>query len=303
MKIIRQIILWAALFGAFSILFYVFPKKTEPLPEASGDNGIIYLQTGEGILPLPLRDYLIGAVAGEMPASFGPEALKAQAVAIRTYLMASGRHDEADICADSRCCLAYKNPCELKEFWGGDYEKNLTLVSAAVDATAGSYLTYGDEPIQAVFHASSGGSTEDSAALWDPLPYLVSVPTPETTDTVQNLVSQVSVSPEDMASTLSLTTDKDPAHWIQDIRYSDSGRVKGIYLCDKAFTGAYIRSAFSLRSTNFEINWDGENFVFTVTGHGHGVGMSQYGAKLLAADGYTYREILAHYYPETVLVE
>ena len=300
MKIFRQLFLWSTIFGAFCLLFYIFGKEESHIPDVSESDEIFLLHNGESVA-LPLREYLIGALAAEMPATFGQEALKAQAVAIRSYLMVSGKHDNADICSDSGCCLAYKGPYELMEFWGVDYEEYLAVISDAVDATAGQYLVYRDEPIQAVFHASSGGSTEDSDALWDAIPYLVSVSTPETAESVENLVSHVYVSPEEMATTLTLPADKDPSLWIQDIRCSDSGRVKGIYIGGKAFTGAYIRSAFNLRSTDFTLTWDGTQFVFTVTGHGHGVGMSQYGAKLLAADGYTYREILAHYYPGTEL--
>ena len=302
MKIFRQLLLWSVIFGAFCLLFYICSPEEQPHPTPSGDEKTVLLLRNNDVVSIPLRDYLIGAVAGEMPVSFGEEALKAQAVAIRSYLLATKRHENASICDDSRCCLAYKDLSLLQEFWGADYEENLAHVSAAVDATSGSYLIYRDEPVQAVFHASSGGATEDSAALWGALPYLVSVSTPETTATVDNLVSYVYVSPEEMAAILSLPADNDPSLWIQDIRHSDSGRVKGIYIGDKAFTGPYIRSAFGLRSTDFALEWDGEGFLFTVTGHGHGVGMSQYGAMLLAAEGYTYRDILAHYYPQTQLV-
>lgn len=303
MNIFRQIFLWASLFGAFCLLFYFFGADPTPVPSLKGDTGTIDLLADGEVMTLPLRDYLISAVAGEMPASFGTEALKAQAVAIRTYTLASRRHESAPICTDSQCCLAYMDTNTLQERWGLNYKENLAAITQAVDDTAGQYLTYGDEPIQAVFHASSSGSTEDSAALWAPLPYLIPVETPETADTVANLISRVAVSPEEVASALALNTDTLPSEWVQDIRLTDSGRVKGVLLGGKAFTGAYLRSTFALRSTDFTLDWDGTDFVFTVTGHGHGIGMSQYGAKLLAAEGYTYAEILAHYYPGTVLVE
>ena len=301
MKILRHFILWAALFGGFCLLFYFFREETEPVLPYTAETEVITLLSGEETISLPLRDYLIGAVAGEMPASFGSEALKAQAVAIRTYLMASKRHENADICGDSRCCLAYANICRLQELWGKDYEENLARISHAVDSTAGEYLTYMDEPIQAVFHASSGGMTEASAAIWTPLPYLVSVSSPESVETLSNLVSTVSLSPEELSSALGLKPSTPPEEWLQSTRTHESGRVKGLLLCGKAFTGEHIRSIFSLRSTNFDLMWTGSEFLFTVTGHGHGVGMSQYGAKLLAEQGYTYDEILAHYYPGTEL--
>lgn len=300
MNIFRRIFLWAALFGAFCLLFYYFGKDASA-PAPTADEGTLRLLTDGGTTTLSLREYLIGAVAGEMPVSFGSEALKAQAVAIRTYLLASGQHDDAQVCANSACCLAYADEPSLRERWGEAYEDNLAVIARAVDTTAGQYLIYGDEPIQAVFHASSGGSTEDSGALWEPLPYLISVTTPETADTVDGLISRVTVSPEELSAALGLDTDAPPQDWIQDLRLSDSGRVKGVLLAGKAFTGTWLRSIFSLRSTDFTLAWDGADFVFTVTGYGHGVGMSQYGAKLMAAEGYTYAEILAHYYPGTEL--
>ena len=301
MNIYRRIFLWVALFGAFCLLFYFFGETHTPSSAQEADVGDVRLLKDGEVFVLSLRDYLIGAVAGEMPVSFGEEALKAQAVAIRTYLLASERHDDADICADSQCCLAWADFLTLQERWGENYETNLALVARAVDDTAGMYLTYEDKPIQAVFHASSGGTTESSAAVWASLPYLVSVETPETADTVENLISQVAISPEEFAAALELEPTDSPEDWIQDIRLSDSGRVKGVLLCGKAFTGTYIRTLFSLRSTDFDLTWNGTQFIFTVTGHGHGVGMSQYGAKLLAQQGYTYADILAHYYPGTNL--
>ena len=303
MKIIRQLFLWGALFGAFCLLFFLFGEDAPYIPESTADVEPVALLLGDTTVSLSLRDYLIGAVAGEMPAEFGEEALKAQAVAIRTYLLSAKKHHEAHVCADSRCCLAYKSNEDLKALWGENYEENFARIATAVDSTAGEYITYMDKPIQAVFHASSEGSTEDSAALWGALPYLVSVETPEAAETVSNLVTKVTVSPEEMAHKLGLQTDAPPPEWVEDIRYSDSGRVKGVLLAGKAFTGAYLRSAFFLRSTDFILQWDGENFIFTVTGHGHGVGMSQYGANLLAVGGYTYQEILAHYYSGTELMK
>lgn len=301
MNIFRRIFLWAVLFGAFCLLFYFFGEPSAPLPDSLRDEGIIEMHTAGGTMSVPLRDYLIGAVAGEMPASFEAEALKAQAVAIRTYLLASKKHDNAQICGDSRCCLAYKSESELEAMWGSEFSRNYARIAGAVDSTAGQYLTYGDKPIQAVFHASSGGTTEDSDALWGALPYLIPVATPETKDTVSNLVSLVTVSPGELAAALELDTDCPPSDWIQGIRLTDSGRVKGVLLAGKAFTGSYLRSVFALRSTDFALTWDGTNFIFTVTGHGHGVGMSQYGADLLARQGCTYDAILAHYYPGTEL--
>ena len=179
---------------------------------------------------------------------------------------------------------------------------SLAAVAAAVAATDGQYLTYGGDIIQAVFHASSAGATEDSAAVWAAQPYLVSVASPETADTVPGLVSGAAFSPDELASLLGITPEGAPDTWLGDIVPDSAGRVESISLGGKTFSGGYVRSALGLKSTDFQVVYDGTDFVFTVRGSGHGVGMSQYGAKLLADDGWTYREILAHYYPGTELV-
>lgn len=300
MRPIRRFLLPALLFGALCLLFR-FAAPEDP-PDVDKNARLNILHNGQ-VLSVTLEDYLIGAVAAEMPVSFGPEALKAQAVAIRTYVLSGRRHESARICTDSSCCLAWCDPEALRTAWGDRYEKNLAAVARAVAATDGEYLVYDGAPIQAVFHASSGRLTEDSSALWGDLPYLKSVSTPETEESVPGLVTTVSVPADILAETLALTTDAPPAQWISAIRRNDAGRVKGILIAGKAFTGAAMRRLFGLRSTAFDLDWDEETetFVFTVTGHGHGIGMSQYGAKLLAAEGWSYRDILAHYYPGAVL--
>lgn len=298
MRSIRRLLLPALLFGALCLLF----RCTVPEDPSDVDKTarLKILHNGQ-VLSVTLEDYLIGAVAAEMPVSFGSEALKAQAVAIRTYVLSGLRHESARVCTDSTCCLAWCDPESLHTIWGDRYEENRDAVARAVAATDGEFLVYDGAPIQAVFHASSGGLTEDSGALWDGLPYLQSVSTPETEESVPGLVTSVSVPADILAETLSLSTDAPPAQWISAIRRNDAGRVKGVLIAGKAFTGAAMRRLFGLRSTAFDLFWDGETFVFTVTGHGHGIGMSQYGARLLAEDGWNYRDILAHYYPGATL--
>lgn len=299
MKHIRKLLLITILFLALCLVFYLFDTTEAPSVDASAAVAVLH---GEEVMTLSLREYLRGVVAAEMPVTFGPEALKAQAVAARTYILTARRHENARVCTDSACCLAWCGEEALRAAWGESFEENLAAVDGAVSATDGQYLVYENEPIQAVFHASSGGATEDSGAIWSALPYLQSVSTPETADTVPGLVTTVTVPADILADTLALDTQDAPAQWIEAVRRNDAGRVKGVLLAGKAFTGACIRRAFGLRSTDFDLAWDGANFVFTVTGHGHGVGLSQYGAKLLAADGWKYADILAHYYPGTELV-
>lgn len=266
---------------------------------------------GDEPVEMTMGDYIRGVVAAEMPADFGAEALKAQAVAARTYAMYGmengGGHENADVCADSGCCQAYRSDEELRAVWGDNFDKNLAAVKAAVTETDGEYLCYAGEPILAAFHSSSGGDTESSAAVWgSDRAYLRSVTSPETAEDVPNYNSTVTFSRLDLRDTILYAHPEadftgEPASWIGETTLDDGGRVDEIKIGGVLMTGEEIRSLFSLRSTQFTLSYNGE-FVFDVVGYGHGVGMSQYGAKVMAQNGTGYREILAHYYPGTELL-
>lgn len=296
-----RLLLWVGIFGALTILFRSF--MTTPAEAAYDSRTVLTVLMDGDPVQMTMAEYLPRAVAAEMPVSFGAEALKAQAVAARSYVLAAHRHDDADVCTDSGCCLAYKTDDELRAFWGDDYDVNMAAVTAAVAATDGQILTYGGSVIQAVFHASSAGSTEDSAAVWSAQPYLVTVSSPETEETVPDLVSTAVFPPAALAARLGLAADTDPDTWLEGAEEDDAGRVRTLRLAGQTFSGSYVRSALGLTSTDFLVRYDGDEnvFVFTAAGKGHGVGMSQVGAKLLAADGWTFDAILTHYYPGTEL--
>ena len=297
---VRQAVLWTAVFAALLLLFH---RLTPTRAEAVSDGGVtLTVLTEDGPSAMTMADYLPRAVAAEMPASYGAEALKAQAVAVRTYVLAARRHPDADVCTDSGCCLAYRTEDELRALWGADYDGCMAAVTAAVKATDGEILTYDGTPILAAFHASSAGSTEDSAAVWSAQPYLVAVDSPETPDSVPGLVTTVSFAPGELAARLGLADAAPPEAWLTGTERDDAGRVKFLRIAGQSLSGAFVRRSLGLRSTDFSVQFDGGDFVFTVAGYGHGVGMSQEGAKLLAADGWTYDEILAHYYPGTELL-
>ncbi len=285
------------------------PDKTaEEL--ASDSERSIRLLSGEAVSELSVFEYLTGVVAAEMPVSFEPEALKVQAVAARSYLqraIASPKHDGADICSSSACCQAYLSPEELKAGWGDSYDEYAQKISAAVSATDGEYLSYDGQPALTAFHSSSDGATEDAAAIWSEVPYLKSVSSPETEESVPELTSRVESSELDFRDTiLYLKPEADmtgaASDWVGEISRSASGRVADITIGGVSFTGSELRTLFSLRSTDFELEYTGGKFVFTVHGYGHGVGMSQYGANTMAESGADYRDILSHYYPGTFLV-
>ena len=318
----KKTILCAALALLLSFLPELLPPAVSPaapetpLPaETAAPAAYPAMESVKLLLPdgsiaaLDMRDYLIGVLAGEMPADFPMEALKAQAVAARSYALycAEGhKHGDAALCSEPGCCQAWLDEAALREKWGGDYERCAGRLREAVDATAGQVLLYGGAPVFAAFHSSSAGATEDCGAVWNPLPYLVSVSSPESAETVPNYVSSLRCAALDFRDALlSARPEADfsgpEESWLGELRRDGSGRVAEAVLGGVSFRGTELRSLFSLRSTAFTLEYAEGQFVFTVTGFGHGVGMSQYGAKRMAEEGAGCREILAHYYPGTEL--
>lgn len=283
------------------------PKKAEKLA-ADAERSVTVL-VSDTPAEMTVFDYLVGVVAGEMPVSFEIEALKAQAVAARSYLQRAldqPKHDNADICSSSDCCQAYLSCEDLKKAWGDKYDGYIERIREAVAETDGKYLSYEGEAALAAFHSSSDGSTEDSGALWSSLPYLVSVSTPETAENVPNFVSTLKLTDIDFRDTvLYLKPGADmtgePGTWVGEIKRDKAGRVESAVIGGVTFTGQELRSLFSLRSADFELTHEADGFVFTVHGYGHGIGMSQYGANVMAKSGSDYKDILAHYYPGTTL--
>ena len=285
------------------------PPEVEPEERASAPSLRLRILRGSESADMELEDYLVGVVAAEMPASFPEEALKAQAVAARSYALycaETDKHGEADLCADPGCCQAWRSREELEESWGENYAENLERIRRAVEATAGELLLYEGEPILAAFHSSSAGATEDCGAVWNPRPYLVSVDSPETAGDVPGYLSSLRCAPIDFRDVvLSAYPEADfsgrEEDWIGALQRDESGRVASLELGGVRIPGTELRRLFSLRSTAFSLVYEEGMFVFLVTGSGHGVGMSQYGAMVMARDGADYRQILAHYYPGTVL--
>lgn len=289
------------------------PAPTTAVPSPSADRDMLLtVQTKDGIETTSMQSYLPGVLAGEMPALFEVQALMAQAVAARTYILhrmerTVTAHPDADICNDPACCKAYATEEALRENWGELYNDYYAKISAAASSTDGQYLTYEGEPIEAVFHSSSAGATESSAAIWNDRPYLVSVESPETAADVPAFVTEVSFSAARLKAKLlerepSLQLSADPAAWLTDITRNDSGRVQSITIGGTPFSGTQLRGLLGLRSSAFTADYADGVFTFTVSGYGHGVGMSQYGANVYAKQGWDYAEILAHYYPNTQLV-
>ncbi len=283
-----------------------------PIPEKTLDSRRSFtVLDGEEVKTLTMEEYLPLVLAAEVPASFAEEALKAQAVAARTYIVycaahTNPKHPEANVCTKSGCCMAYHDASKLRGLWGEDYEAKRALFEAAAKDTDGEILRYEALPILASFHSSSAGKTEDGRELWGEVPYLKSVNSPETESDVPNFVTTVEVSTENFRETVLLLRPQavfpeNPADWVTETEHDESGRVRKMSIAGQSLTGSELRKLFSLRSTSFNLSFENGSFLFTVTGYGHGLGLSQYGANVMAKNGFQYPEILAHYYPGAVL--
>ena len=275
---------------------------------ASRDRGrAVRLQMDDGtIRELSMSDYLWGVVAAEMPASFELEALKAQACAARTYTVirqnsGSDKHPGADICEDSTCCQAYIEREAALARWGLNAQEYEEKISQAVEGTDGLGILYEGQPIQALFFSSAAGRTVDAVAVWgNSVDYLKSVDSPEG-DEVPNYHSQVVLSSQQvqeaaLAAYPGADLSGEPSSWFGQAVRDEGGTVTSIPFGGLTLTGGQVRSMLSLRSAAFTVTWDGENFTFDVTGYGHGVGMSQYGANARASFGAKYDAILTYYY-------
>ena len=266
------------------------------------------IQDGDTTEQMTLERYLTGVVRGEMPASFEMEALRAQAAAERSYVyyqLAAGRkdaHPDADFCTDHTCCSAYLSETAAREKWGGDFAPWNTRVEQAVSDTDGQVVLYNGRPILAVFHSSSAGRTAAAGDVWSgDLPYLVSVDSPEGEETVPNYYSTVTFTAAEakeklLAAHPELKLSGTPNRWFGAAAENGSGRVETVSVGGTDIEGTELRRIFGLRSACFTVAADSESVTFRVTGYGHGVGMSQYGANQLAREGKTWQEILEWYY-------
>ena len=274
----------------------------------SGQDISVYFSDEKVIKEMDIEEYLMGVVCAEMPASFEKEALKAQAVAARSYAIyrmenPSGEHTGAAVCTDFTHCKAYKKIETAQKQWGKDADKYSEKIKQAIDETAGEILTYDGEVALAVFHSQSGGGrTENSSDVWGgDVPYLVSVES-HGEENAPNFYSSAVFSFEEFKEKILSQNSEAKLNTPEDIgksEISEGGSVKSITIGGVVFTGREIRTLFNLRSSCFKIFADEGNVRFEVTGYGHGVGMSQYGANTMAKEGIDYKKILTHYYSGT----
>lgn len=251
---------------------------------------------------MELEDYLTGVLLAEMPAWFEPDALKAQAVAARTYTLkaqeSGGKHGDGSICTDSFCCQAY---ISAESYLQQHTQAELERVCGAVKDTAGEVVTYDGSLIEATYFSCSGGSTEDAQAVWGAdFPYLKAVDSPGEENAV-HYRDQVTFSRKELESLLEITLPEEKEQWIMSLALTPGGGVASVEIGGKVFTGTALRSLLGLRSTAFRTEVTPDGICFETKGFGHRVGLSQYGADAMAVSGKDYREILAHYYQGTLV--
>lgn len=322
MKKIKPIMLLAAVLITVTLIvpaILVLPFKGEKVsgtleenlkpPEPQAENTAaqpavevaVYRTAKQMVEKMPLEQYVVGVVASEMPADFEKEALKAQALTARTYIVKQLMSNEKmklpgdAIVADSELYQVYKSDGELKRVWGADYSWKIEKVKEAVQETSGQILTYNGTPIDATFFSTSNGYTENSEAIWsNPVPYLKSVASPwdkisprfngQKTFTVKEFESLLGVKLSDGSAIGKV------------IERTAGKRVAKVDINGKVVTGKDIREKLGLMSTDFTWERKGSDIIIHTRGYGHGVGMSQYGANGMAKEGKSYTDIVSYYY-------
>ncbi len=284
-------------------------QTTLPQPEKEVTAVKVMNADSKNITEMSLEDYLVGVIAEEMNASYNEEAIKAQAVAAHTMLLYSKEHKNqglngADITDSPATHQGFLTPAEQQKKWGKSYEKNYNKIKSCVAEVLDYVIFYDSQPINAVFHSTSNGKTENASDVWGGnYAYLISVDSsgdlksPEYDSTAEFTESEFKKALENEGVKLQKSSDE----WVGEITNTDTGMVESIVLGDKTFKGTEVRKIFSLKSSTFSIEHKDDKFIFKVKGYGHGVGLSQYGSNYLANEGYSYKEILAHYYPNTTI--
>ena len=298
----RLIIVTAVIVGIpfFVVHFLNVPEKNYKEIELKYlSNIFVRVKRSSGnIERVPLEEYVVGVVAGEMPVSFELEALKAQSVASRSYVMrrlgGNGNYDVTDTVSNQ----VYLDDNELKEKWKDKYSQYISKVRQAVNETSMECLEYNGEIIDAMFFSTSNGYTEKASLVFNiDLPYLQSVTSMWDSSTSSAFRSTKKISIDEFYSSLNLEYSNTLDFKV--LRRSSTNRILNLSINGKEFTGKEVYDKLGLKSMDFSLKQDGNNIIIDTVGYGHGVGMSQYGAEGMALEGYSYKDILSHYYVGT----
>ena len=258
----------------------------------------VYRSNGS-VINLNMTDYLIGVVSSEMPASFNLEALKAQSVLARTYALKAKQTGKK--LTDTVSTQNYIDIDQMKNKWGNSFNIYYNKIKNAVQNTNGEYLSYNGNYIEALYHSTNNGKTESSFDVFgNYYPYLISVSS-EYDKNASSYLRTINMPLDTISNKLGLSLNNDSV--ISILSYTDGGNIKEININGNNFSGKKVRELLGLRSADFDISISDNNANITTRGYGHGVGMSQYGANGMANAGYSYKDILSHYYPGATLTK
>lgn len=293
--------------GTYEPVFLDDPDEgaAEPQAPARFDDGVsVHVLIDGRICEMSLHDYLIGVLLAEMPGYFAPDALKAQAVASRSFTLYKAnvhRHGQADVCSSPACCQAWKDPAQYGE-------ETVRVFREAVEATDGLVATYAGEVIEAAFFASTGGATESAETVWgNAVPYLQSVKSVGEAEANYHGMT-LYYTPEEFSACLSgvfseSASAQEPEQWLGTSVFTQGGGLASVQICGQSVSGRTLQRAFALRSTHIRLTFENGKFVIRTQGYGHRVGLSQYGAQEMALRGADFEEILTHYYQGCVITQ
>jgi len=309
----KKILIGAILLNIFCILIpFAITKQfhnDKTISQAVGENNLesielVYIDDNANEVKINFEDYIIGVVAAEMPALFHHEALKAQSIVSRTYALQKINLEKINSEKNyiENISQAFLTIEEMKKLWGDDFVNYYNRISLAVSSTNGEVIFYGGEPIEAVFHATSGGYTENSENIWNvSLPYLKSVDS-SFDEEVADFIHRHEFTDNELKQILKSNNSEinfSKYSFINEfeiLESSENGYVQKLKIANITYTGVEIRNILNLKSTNFTTEDGNGKIIFVTKGYGHGVGMSQTGANYLSQTGYDYKKIISYYY-------
>ena len=295
---LKKILLFSCLIIIIPFIIVTIFIRNDEITFNFSSNSVIrvYREDTQKIETVPIEEYVVGVLAGEMPIEFELEALKAQAVAARSYVMIQVERNikkDYDV-VDTVMNQVYLDKEYLMSVWKGSYTDNINKIKLAVLTTKGEYISYNGKVAEALFFSTSPGVTENSEDVFsNKVEYLRSVES--TWDEISPVyITNKTFTLEEFYKLLDL--DYSDELNIEVIDVTSTGRIKKIKINGEYFTGSSVMEKLGLRSTYFEITKDDTKIIVKNKGYGHGVGMSQYGAEGMAKAGYNYQDILKHYY-------